>query len=125
MGRPCLRRGAHGRCTHPAPAQGAGAHGSRKSHRNCARRGLPLYGQAHQAGLSPPLPLSSEQCPGQDKPSNRRNFHPMTKTLISIGAWALLGWIIGAWLGVSTGWAVFSLGLVAMVLTSGLQLSRI
>ncbi|TEA78305.1 phosphate regulon sensor histidine kinase PhoR [Allopusillimonas ginsengisoli] len=49
----------------------------------------------------------------------------MTKTLISIGAWALLGWIIGAWLGVSTGWAVFSLGLLAMVLTSGLQLSRI
>ncbi len=49
----------------------------------------------------------------------------MTKTLIVIGLWALLGWIVGAWLGAGAGWAVFSLGLLAMVLASGLQLSRI
>ncbi len=49
----------------------------------------------------------------------------MTKTLITIGLWAVLGWLTGAWLGVSTGWGVFAFGLLIMILVSGLQLSRI
>ncbi|MGB6008709.1 phosphate regulon sensor histidine kinase PhoR [Castellaniella sp.] len=49
----------------------------------------------------------------------------MTKTLVSIALWALGGWLLGAWLGAATGWAVFALGLLAMILASGLQLSRI
>lgn len=49
----------------------------------------------------------------------------MLKTLISIGLWALLGWLCAAWLGANTGWALFALGLTAMILISGLQLSRI
>ncbi|HUH58472.1 MAG TPA: phosphate regulon sensor histidine kinase PhoR [Candidimonas sp.] len=49
----------------------------------------------------------------------------MTKTLITIGLWAALGWLCGTWLGPSTGWGVFSIGLLIMILVSGLQLSRI
>ncbi len=49
----------------------------------------------------------------------------MTKTLITIGLWATLGWLCGVWLGAATGWGVFSLGLLIMILVSGLQLSRI
>jgi two-component system phosphate regulon sensor histidine kinase PhoR len=49
----------------------------------------------------------------------------MSKTLLTIALWALGGWLLGAWLGASTGWAVFALGLLLMVLVSGLQLSRI
>ncbi|MFT0532683.1 phosphate regulon sensor histidine kinase PhoR [Castellaniella hirudinis] len=49
----------------------------------------------------------------------------MSKTLVSVALWALGGWLLGAWLGAATGWAVFALGLLAMVLVSGLQLSRI
>ncbi|PLC48840.1 phosphate regulon sensor histidine kinase PhoR [Pollutimonas subterranea] len=49
----------------------------------------------------------------------------MTKTLITIGIWAALGWLTGSWLGASTGWAVFAFGLLLMILVSGLQLSRI
>ncbi|MGB6242366.1 MAG: phosphate regulon sensor histidine kinase PhoR [Castellaniella sp.] len=49
----------------------------------------------------------------------------MTKTLVSIALWALSGWLLGAWLGAATGWAVFALGLLIMILVSGLQLSRI
>ncbi|CAM3712354.1 phosphate regulon sensor histidine kinase PhoR [Castellaniella denitrificans] len=49
----------------------------------------------------------------------------MSKTLVSIALWALGGWLLGAWLGAATGWAVFALGLLLMVLASGLQLSRI
>lgn len=49
----------------------------------------------------------------------------MSKTLVSIALWALGGWLLGAWLGPATGWAFFALGLLLMVLISGLQLSRI
>lgn len=49
----------------------------------------------------------------------------MTKTLFSIGAWALLGWLTGSWLGPKVGWGLFSLGLLLMILVSGWQLSRI
>lgn len=49
----------------------------------------------------------------------------MTKTLFSIGAWALLGWLAGSWLGPKIGWGLFSLGLLLMILVSGWQLSRI
>lgn len=49
----------------------------------------------------------------------------MIKTLVSIALWALCGWLLGAWLGAATGWAIFALGLLAMILVSGLQLSRI
>ena len=47
----------------------------------------------------------------------------MTKTLISIATWAILGWLSGLWLGAATGWGVFSVGLLIMVLVSGMQLS--
>ncbi|NYT37593.1 phosphate regulon sensor histidine kinase PhoR [Allopusillimonas soli] len=49
----------------------------------------------------------------------------MTKTLVSVAAWAFLGWLIGAWLGAATGFAVMAAGLLLMILVSGLQLSRI
>ncbi|HEX7387029.1 MAG TPA: phosphate regulon sensor histidine kinase PhoR [Castellaniella sp.] len=49
----------------------------------------------------------------------------MSKTLITIALWALAGWLLGAWLGAATGWAVLALGLLLMVIVSGLQLSRI
>lgn len=49
----------------------------------------------------------------------------MSKTLITIALLALAGWLLGAWLGPATGWAVLALGLLLMVLVSGLQLSRI
>lgn len=49
----------------------------------------------------------------------------MSKTLVSVGLWGLLGALIGAWLGAAIGWGVFSVGLLAMVLASGWQLSRI
>jgi len=49
----------------------------------------------------------------------------MSKTLVSIALCALGGWLLGAWLGPATGWALFALGLLLMVLVSGLQLSRI
>jgi len=49
----------------------------------------------------------------------------MTKTLFSIALWALFGGLCGSWLGAVTGWAVFSLGLVIMILISGVQLSRV
>ncbi|MGP1614462.1 MAG: phosphate regulon sensor histidine kinase PhoR [Pollutimonas bauzanensis] len=49
----------------------------------------------------------------------------MIKTLISIGIWALLGWLCAPWLGANAGWMLFTFGLLAMILVSGLQLSRI
>ncbi|MFA7437477.1 phosphate regulon sensor histidine kinase PhoR [Castellaniella sp.] len=49
----------------------------------------------------------------------------MGKTLVSIALWALGGWLLGTWLGAATGWALFALGLLTMILVSGLQLSRI
>lgn len=49
----------------------------------------------------------------------------MTKTLLSVAAWAFLGWLCGLWLGAATGWGVFSFGLLIMILVSGVQLSRI
>ncbi len=49
----------------------------------------------------------------------------MIKTLISIGLWAVLGGLCASWLSASAGWALFAFGLTAMVLASGLQLSRI
>lgn len=49
----------------------------------------------------------------------------MIKTLLSVGAWAFLGWLCGLWLGAATGWGVFSFGLLIMILVSGVQLSRI
>lgn len=49
----------------------------------------------------------------------------MFKTVISIGLWAILGWLFGAWLGAAFGWAVVAFGLACMVLVSGRQLSHI
>src|SRR3546814_14128752 len=49
----------------------------------------------------------------------------MIKTIISIGLWAALGWICASWFGSNIGWGIFALGLVIMILVSGLQLSRI
>ncbi len=49
----------------------------------------------------------------------------MIKTLISISLWGLLGWLCGTWLDSNLGWAIFSIGLILMIVVSGLQLSRI
>ncbi len=49
----------------------------------------------------------------------------MIRTLVPVGVWALLGGLVGAWLGAATGWGVFAVGLLTMVLVSGWQLSRI
>jgi len=49
----------------------------------------------------------------------------MFKTLTSVALWAALGWLLGAWLSPSSGWMVFSLGLIAMLLARGAQLARI
>jgi len=49
----------------------------------------------------------------------------MIKTLLSLGLWGLSGWLFAWWLGPAAGWSVFSLGLIAMILVSGVQLSRI
>ncbi|HUH40765.1 MAG TPA: phosphate regulon sensor protein PhoR, partial [Castellaniella sp.] len=49
----------------------------------------------------------------------------MIKTLLSIGLWALLSTLIGTWLGAATGWGVFALGMLIMVLASGVQLAKI
>jgi len=49
----------------------------------------------------------------------------MTKTLFSISIWALVAWLIGQWINPSTGWAILTIGLISMILISGLQLSQI
>ncbi|MGB6104565.1 MAG: phosphate regulon sensor histidine kinase PhoR [Pusillimonas sp.] len=49
----------------------------------------------------------------------------MIKTVISIGLWAMLGWICASWMGPHAGWGVFAFGLVCMILVSGWQLSLI
>ena len=49
----------------------------------------------------------------------------MTKTLFTIAVWAFLGWLCGIWLGAANGWALFSFGLLIMVLVSGAQLTQI
>lgn len=49
----------------------------------------------------------------------------MIKTIFSISLWAAAGWLIGLWLGASTGWGVLCLGLLIMIMVSGIQLSRI
>jgi two-component system phosphate regulon sensor histidine kinase PhoR len=49
----------------------------------------------------------------------------MSKTFVSIALWAFFGWLLGTWLGAATGWAVFAMGLLLMVLVSGRQLLRI
>lgn len=49
----------------------------------------------------------------------------MSKSLVSIGLWAIAGGLLGSWLGAATGWAVFALGLLLMVLASSLQLTRL
>ncbi|MBC7204366.1 MAG: DUF3329 domain-containing protein, partial [Pusillimonas sp.] len=49
----------------------------------------------------------------------------MQKTLISLGAWILLGWAIGEWVDPTSGWTVLTLGMVSMILVSGAQLSQI
>lgn len=49
----------------------------------------------------------------------------MTKTLISVLLWGLAGYILGAGFGPTVGWAMFSFGLLLMILVSGAQLSRV
>ncbi|NYT58055.1 phosphate regulon sensor histidine kinase PhoR [Alcaligenaceae bacterium] len=49
----------------------------------------------------------------------------MIKTVISIGLWALLGWMFGSWLGPHAGWSIFTVGLTGMILVSGRQLMLI
>ena len=49
----------------------------------------------------------------------------MTKTLLTVLLWAVAGAAIGSWSGPHAGWAIFSLGLLIMVLVSGSQVSRV
>ncbi|MBP6020404.1 MAG: phosphate regulon sensor histidine kinase PhoR [Burkholderiaceae bacterium] len=49
----------------------------------------------------------------------------MIKTLFVLTLWAILGWLLGEWLGPHIGWGVIALGLTCMILVSGWQLARI
>lgn len=49
----------------------------------------------------------------------------MKKTLSAISLWAIAASAIGLWLGASLGWAVFAVGLLIMVLVSGVQHQKI
>lgn len=49
----------------------------------------------------------------------------MNKTHSAVLVIAIIAWLLGLWLGAATGWAVFALGLLAMVLISGRQLQQI
>ena len=49
----------------------------------------------------------------------------MVKTLLSMALWGALGWLFSLWIDTRLGWSIFSLGLIAMILVSGVQLSRI
>lgn len=49
----------------------------------------------------------------------------MSKTLSTVLLWALLSLAAGLWLGATTGWALFALGLLALCLTSIQQLKKV
>lgn len=49
----------------------------------------------------------------------------MKKTLSTVGLWAMIAAALGVWLGPSTGWAMFAIGLLMMVLVSGKQHHKI
>ena len=49
----------------------------------------------------------------------------MKKTLTTVGTWATIAAGLGLWLGSSTGWAMFAIGLLIMVLVSGNQHQKI
>lgn len=49
----------------------------------------------------------------------------MKKTLSTVSLWAVAASAIGLWLGASLGWAVFAVGLLIMVLVSGIQHQKI
>src|SRR5699024_6071827 len=49
----------------------------------------------------------------------------MNKTHSTLLVLAIGAWLIGLWLGPATGWALFALGLLLMVLVSGHQLQQI
>src|SRR5690606_20005177 len=86
---------------------------SRQSHRNGARRRLPIH--RAKAG-APELTLTNTSTAASSS---------MTKTLFSICIWALVAWLIGQWINPQTGWAIVTFGLVSMILISGIQLSQI
>src|SRR5205814_3994595 len=88
VGRPCLRRGAHGRRAHPAAAQGAARERPRPLDRNRARRGL--------------------------HPARRLNRFVLS-TLLAIGGFALLALVVGAVVGPAWGWASFSLSMLSLL----------
>lgn len=45
----------------------------------------------------------------------------MQKTLTTVGIWAAISAALGLWLGAETGWAMFAIGMLFMVLISGRQ----
>lgn len=49
----------------------------------------------------------------------------MKKTLSTVSLWAVIAAALGLWLGPSTGWAMFAIGLLMMVLASGNQHHKI
>src|SRR5690606_33166621 len=57
-------------------------------------------------------------------PHSHRN-RSMTKTLFTICLWALVAWLCGMWINPVTGWSLLTLGLITMILVSGVQLSQI
>jgi len=49
----------------------------------------------------------------------------MIKTLLTIGFLGVIAWLFGHWFSPTAGWILLTLGLVAMILVSGVQLSQI
>jgi len=49
----------------------------------------------------------------------------MFKTLMAIVPWGVSGWLLGVWLAPTSGWILFSAGLLVMLLARGAHLARI
>ncbi len=49
----------------------------------------------------------------------------MIKTITTLALWALAAWLLGSWFEPTTGWIVFTFGLLTMIIVSAIQLHQI